>query len=665
MSQQQKEEQLSLFTTSDDKILDVIYTTHVPDDDSFDVDSMFVVVENIIKHSSQIVDNILEGTQVNTETMDKKPPKTSFSSPLCILKSICCELSCKPPGEEFAHKSTLGILNKLSKYSWDAKAVLTLAAFALDYGDFWLLAHLNRSDQLLSKSLAILRRVPVLLKPVDLQKHRQAVAELNSLIIATFQVIEIVFELEKLTGYDPIDVPALSQARHHTPVGVYWAIITIVACSTKINILTGADDKPHDLSTYAQKIHYILNKLKIHLIDCKKQIEEEEKYRKLRKLFQIPTEIMEIFKALIFTKDNVQPIIDGSTNTKVPIDVLRSKNLFLFISSLDITKDDISILKPIYDATKNDNQYYFVWIPIVEQWTEELKKKFENLRTEMSWYVVEYFSPIAGINYVKKEWYFKGKPIVVVMNPQGKVENLNALHLIRAWGMRAFPFNKTMEETISNDKNWIGLVVKDIDPIIQTWIKEGKYILFYGGKDNAWIQQFNEKATALVTDSIIKEAKISIELFCVGKTTKGEEDLGSIKLFWTSMESLFITKAHKQVDQETQEIQKLFSYKNESGWALLSKGSTVVFAGHGLTMIRVVEELKKWKENVKEKGFELAFKDHYSEVIKSFHHCSRLDIPSVAGKFPETMNCAECSRSMEVFICYQCCHTDAPANAHH
>ena len=52
-------------------------------------------------------------------------------------------MACKPPGEE----SNTGkkILEKLTKYSWDAKAVLTLAAFALDYGDFWLLAHLHAS----------------------------------------------------------------------------------------------------------------------------------------------------------------------------------------------------------------------------------------------------------------------------------------------------------------------------------------------------------------------------------------------------------------------------------------------------------------------------------------------------------------------------------------
>ncbi|PQQ17731.1 protein SIEVE ELEMENT OCCLUSION B [Prunus yedoensis var. nudiflora] len=231
------EGELSLFTMSDNKILELIYATHVHEDDSFDVDSLFLVTENIIKRSTQIVDSIVQGTQVHVDTIDEKPPKASFSSPLCTLKSIGCEMSCKPPGEEISHKSTLAILNKVSNYSWESKAVLALAAFALEYGEFWLLANIRQSD-LLAKSLAILKRVPVLLKPADLQKRQQAVIELNVLIKTTLQVIECIFELEKLSTSDQKDVPALADAMDHIPVDVYWSIITIVACATKITLLT-------------------------------------------------------------------------------------------------------------------------------------------------------------------------------------------------------------------------------------------------------------------------------------------------------------------------------------------------------------------------------------------------------------------------------------------
>ena len=146
------------------------------------------------------------------------------------------QLSCKPPGEKVAHETTLSILNKLSTYKWEAKAVLTLGAFAIEYGDFWHLAQLYQSDQL-AKQLAILKRVPVLIKPSELQKRRQAVLELNSLINTTMQVIAIFDEFEKLSYQDTKDIPGLSPALDHLPVDVYWAILTIAACATKLSIL--------------------------------------------------------------------------------------------------------------------------------------------------------------------------------------------------------------------------------------------------------------------------------------------------------------------------------------------------------------------------------------------------------------------------------------------
>ena len=150
-----------------------------------------------------------------------------------IMMNIKFQMQCKAPGEEIAHKTALSILSKLSNYSWDAKAVLTLAAFALDYGEFWLLAQIQSSDQL-AKSVGTLKRVPILLKRPTLQKHKQALIELNNVIKATLEVIECIFELEKLSNHDIKDVPALSTGMEHIPVDVYWAIVTVVASTTQL-----------------------------------------------------------------------------------------------------------------------------------------------------------------------------------------------------------------------------------------------------------------------------------------------------------------------------------------------------------------------------------------------------------------------------------------------
>ena len=70
-----------------------------------------------------------------------------------------------------------------------------------------------------------------------MQKQRQALIELNNLIKATLQVIEYIFELVTFSHFDP-KLSALSTAMDHIPVYVYGAITTLVACATKITILT-------------------------------------------------------------------------------------------------------------------------------------------------------------------------------------------------------------------------------------------------------------------------------------------------------------------------------------------------------------------------------------------------------------------------------------------
>ncbi|KAJ7979935.1 Protein SIEVE ELEMENT OCCLUSION B [Quillaja saponaria] len=651
-------------TLSDDQILEQIYGTHVHSDEKFDVDSLFIVVDNILDRSTHIVDSIVQGTQANIDHSDEKLPKPSFVSPFCTLKQVACQMTCKAPGEEIAHKTTLAILNKLSSYSWDAKAVLTLGAFALDYGEFWLLAQTNQVNHL-AKSIGVLRGVPVITKPAGLQKHRQAITELNNVIKATLQVIETIFELEKLSHYDTKDVPALASSMDQIPVDAYWAIITVVACATQINCLIRDGQHTQELSRFGQKLNIIISKLRNQLKVCNLQIEEAEYQRKLRKLFQTPTEILEVFKVLIFWKGDKQPLYDGSTKTSVDIEVLRKKHVLMFFSGLDITDEEISILKPIHEALKRDNQYKIVWIPMVEQWTEELRKRYEILKARMTWYVVPNFSNVAAIKFIKEEWHFKGKPIIVVTNPQGKVQHPNAMHMIKLWGIRGFPFTTTVEETLSRELHWVSSVAHQVHPNVATWIKEDKYIFFYGGKDSDWAQNFAKYANGLANDAILKEAKIYIELVHVGKNTKGEHDHNILANFWSSIESLFITKAHKHLDPVTQEVQKLLSYKNESGWALLSKGSTVVISGHGTTFLKTLEEFGKWRELVSKKGFEIALKEHHEKVLHSCRPCSHLEIANVVGKIPEFIKCPECYRKMDTFISFKCCHTGGTANGPH
>lgn len=150
--------------------------------------------------------------------------------------------------------------------------------------------------------------------------------------------------------------------------------------------------------------------------------------------------------------------------------MLKKKNVYLFISTLDITEEEISLLRTVYDSIKSNEQYKIVWIPIVEEWNEQLRKKFEVLKAKMPWHVVQHFGTIAGYKYIKEEWHFKKKPMVVVLSPQGKVQHTNAFHLIQAYGMKAFPFTISDQHRIDREIHWVGSVVGNIHPTVDTWV---------------------------------------------------------------------------------------------------------------------------------------------------------------------------------------------------
>jgi hypothetical protein len=146
------------------------------------------------------------------------------------------QISYRAMGGTDAHQTTLSIFQQLSHYDWDAKLVLTLAAFALHYGEFWLLAQIYTTNQL-AKSMALLKQVPGLIERASSLKPR--FDALNDLIQAILEVTHCVVKFKELPAmYITPDVPALSIGIAHIPTAVYWTIRSIVACATQITSFT-------------------------------------------------------------------------------------------------------------------------------------------------------------------------------------------------------------------------------------------------------------------------------------------------------------------------------------------------------------------------------------------------------------------------------------------
>lgn len=153
-----------------------------------------------------------------------------------LLNESCIQITYKSSSGEDAHATTLSIFNQLSYFPWEAKLVITLAAFALSYGEFWLLAQIYSSNQL-AKSVAILKQVPVILEHSASLKPR--FDALNNLIRAMTDVTKCIIEFKGLPSvYISHDAAPLVTAMAHIPTAVYWTIRAVIACASQISSLS-------------------------------------------------------------------------------------------------------------------------------------------------------------------------------------------------------------------------------------------------------------------------------------------------------------------------------------------------------------------------------------------------------------------------------------------
>lgn len=131
-------------------------------------------------------------------------------------------------GVENVHQTTLRILQQVRSFSWDAKALIALAAFSLEYGNFW---NLYQASDRMGNSLKVLNQI----------QQRLQVPVIDLSVTTTVKIVLEAVEKIKLWGtwsaderYDTDEVPALSDALQHIPLVVYWAVASLVACNSNI-----------------------------------------------------------------------------------------------------------------------------------------------------------------------------------------------------------------------------------------------------------------------------------------------------------------------------------------------------------------------------------------------------------------------------------------------
>ncbi|KAL3723044.1 hypothetical protein ACJRO7_035259 [Eucalyptus globulus] len=681
-----------------DLMVKQVKETHVPDDVKFAAEPVLKLVDHIFELATSTDKSItLEGSPdvarfMKDETYIHSIEETLKESYL-IINRISCMLSANALTWGDPHGTTLAILNMLATFSWETKLVATLAAFAFDYGKFWLLAQ-DSSNQL-ARAIATLKRLPTIKS--QLGELKSQVFTTETLIQDMRSVARSVVQIKEFpSSYMTDKVCAFSDAMALLPMAVYWTIRSTVACASWITKLTSFGPSYFSFPTHAElnishttegwgplgdKLKEIRTQLGDQIDLCREQ-GEETLYQNLESLFKDdPPDNLTILKALINPRGDFENLHDR-TKGKVDIDVLWSKNVLLLISGLDISEDKLSILEKIHSECKSHatgpeiHQYEMVWIPGVDiNQTDQMPKRFKELQSMMPWYTAPQNMEKWVIRFIKEKWHFRGKPILVVLDPQGKVVCPNAIHMIWIWGMNAFPFTTETEEALWKAELWrLELLVNKIDKKILDWIEDEKYIFLYGGDDIEWIRKFTAAA-----HQVAQAARIPLEMVYVGKSNKREQVQRAIdtindeKLsytwqyltldwFWTRLESMLSSKIQLgKVDEHDllmQQLERLLSFDKAGGWAILSKGSSIVVNGHGTTVLPALLEYDQWKEHVPTKGYDVAFKEHHDKIHDVTRPCCRFEFQSTGGRIPESMRCPECQRLMEKLTTFGCCHEE-------
>lgn len=138
----------------------------------------------------------------------------------------------------------------------------------------------------------------------------------------------------------------------------------------------------------------------------------------------------------------------------------------------------------------SEGNYDIVWVPISSSctWTDSEDRSFDYLSNWMPWYSLRrphLLSP-AVVNFIKESWNYKEEPIMVVMDTEGAITNLNAVDMLRIWGVKAYPFSSSREEELWEAENWgLQLMLDGIDQLLTFWVRDNPSTHFIVSDINA------------------------------------------------------------------------------------------------------------------------------------------------------------------------------------
>ncbi|KAJ6431065.1 hypothetical protein OIU84_018543 [Salix udensis] len=274
-------------------------------------------------------------------------------------------------------------------------------------------------------------------------------------------------------------------------VATYWVTRSMVACTSQIRDMKAK--KPEqvwsdstliaawELSSLAYKLSSICTHLRRQVDLCHQQM-EEKMHQKLLKVFQeVHPDNQDVLGILLATKDEL-PLKNSSTQHKLGVSEVKDKVVLILVSKAELLPLEglLLLLERTYDHhhhKKLEGSYEIVWISVSDTWTDSERDMFDFLSNSLPWYSVRrpWVLYSAVVNYIKQEWGYK-----------------NDSSYCSIGFTRAYPFSSSKEEQLWDEENWtLKLLLDEIDPVLTTWVEEGRNICIYGSDNLDWIREFN------------------------------------------------------------------------------------------------------------------------------------------------------------------------------
>ncbi|TKY47700.1 SIEVE ELEMENT OCCLUSION C protein [Spatholobus suberectus] len=677
-----------------DILIKKLLLTHDPDGRRLDSETMLLAVGNIMFHASTIIvaSNLYSASFQKNDITEIET--LGCSEPVGFIITKICKKLCKCSGEGDINSRIMSLFDLIGKYSWDAKVVLVLAAFAVRYGEFWQLRQLHRGNTL-AGLISSIRQLPYNLKPLKLQ------IKALSLLVKTMMDVAmciIKFEYLPLQHVEPgnnIFIVTKSQIYE----AAYWITRSSLACFSQVMDFTAKKRNMSkcmllplrfsdstiiatwELSSLAYRLSDICSNLgrQVHL--CHEEIERNLYDRLLDLAHEEHIDNQKIL-TLFFPSKNYLPLKDCSTEVKVGVSELKNKIVLLLISKPQLLNPvDIFLLvqqtcdHPLSERLRES--YKIVWIPLAssDSWTDAEESSFNFLSDSLPWHAVRKprLLSSAVVKHIREQWNYKDEPIMVALDSKGKVTNHNALDMIKIWGAQAYPFSASKEEELWQDQNLtMQLLLDDINPLLAYWVEQGKNICLYGSENLDWVQQFNDETTEL------KRAGLQLETIYVGLSHLGERvkqimarsgetslsdplSLTNVQFFWLRLESMRRSKLRlgktPSSDHVLAELSALLDMDDrEEGWAVIgSRGSTEVIRHQGMQVVEFLRNYSEWKENITEFGL-LGAPRNFLEPDSVAGSCTHsYFVPSRENErlSQGTLICQACKRPMKKFVVYQ------------